>query len=88
MRRLSFRHLALEDLKASVRAADQALTERLSKVPLETPDYCSACEGPLSTVAAIHVHNIRCAETGERSYPRPSLRLQVSGDDPSDRSVA
>lgn len=32
---------------------------------------CPVCDEGRTDARAIYLHNLRCAETGERSYPEP-----------------
>jgi hypothetical protein len=42
---------------------------------------CPVCVRGEASPAAIHEHNLRCAEYGERRYPSPAARMPALGDD-------
>lgn len=36
----------------------------------DVPTRCPVCQDKRTDAAAIHTHNLRCAQYGERSYPK------------------
>lgn len=38
--------------------------------PLDLPTRCPVCTDKRTDLAAIYIHNLKCSQDGERSYPR------------------